>query len=48
MSSIFDTIKKAPPPTQPIDAAENQESEPSDESKVKITKVFDFAGEAVE
>lgn len=44
MSSIFETIKKAPQ----AEDNKNEESEPTDDNKVKITKVFDFAGEAVE
>ena len=43
MSSIFDSVKKAT-----TDKIEEDDKEDSDEGKMKITKVFDFAGEAVE
>ena len=43
MSSIFESVKKSS-----SDPKEVEKEEETDESKMKITKVFDFAGEAVE
>ena len=44
MSSIFENVK-----TKNVTSTEKSENnDEDDESKMKITKVFDFAGEAVE
>ena len=44
MSSIFDTVKSKPTEDKPDDALATKDK---DDSKIQITKVFDFAGEEV-